>query len=192
MVPKAREKTSIFRVFVVLNWLALVALPASAAAAEAWVIVDTEARTLTVLSGADVLAKYSNVSLGRGGVGVTRRQGDGKTPVGIFHIAWVNRNSRFRLFFGLDFPNLDHAHRAFTARLIDSNEFNAIKTAFQRQETPPQDTPLGGFIGIHGVGDGSNRIHDQFNWTDGCVAVTNDQIDELDRWLSVGTKVVIY
>ncbi len=157
-----------------------------------WVIVDTETRTLTVLQGATVLARYDDIALGRGGVGITRRQGDGKTPVGIFHVAWVNRNSRFRLFFGLDFPNLDHAHRAYTAQLIDSGQFDAIKTAFERRETPPQDTPLGGFLGIHGIGDGSQRVHSQFNWTDGCVAVTNEQILQLDQWVTVGTKVVIY
>lgn len=172
--------------------LACFALPVQAAEIVPWVIVDTEARTLTVVDGATILARYDNIALGRGGVGLSRRQGDGKTPVGIFHVAWVNRNSRFRLFFGLDFPNLDHAHRAYTAQLISFGEFDAIKTAFERQQTPPQDTPLGGFLGIHGIGDGSQKIHNQFNWTDGCVALTNDQILELDQWVTVGTKVVIY
>lgn len=157
-----------------------------------WIIVDTETRSLTVLNGSEILARYENIAVGRGGVGLSRLRGDGKTPVGIFRIAWINRKSQYNLFFGLDFPNLDHAYRAYTTHLIDADEFQAIKVAFERQETPPQNTALGGFIGIHGIGDGSRLIHDQFNWTDGCVAVTNEQIEEIDKWATLGTKVVIY
>jgi L,D-peptidoglycan transpeptidase YkuD (ErfK/YbiS/YcfS/YnhG family) len=50
---------------------------------------------------------------------------------------------------------------------------------------------LGGSIGIHGVGAGNRRIHEDFNWTEGCVALTNEQIDDLDRYIHIGTRVVI-
>jgi len=50
---------------------------------------------------------------------------------------------------------------------------------------------LGGGIGIHGIGRGDLDIHRQYNWTNGCVALDNDQITDLARWIGVGTRVVI-
>ena len=56
---------------------------------------------------------------------------------------------------------------------------------------PPQDTALGGYIGIHGVGAGDPAVHEDFNWTEGCVALTDAQIDALLRHITVGTAVEI-
>ena len=55
---------------------------------------------------------------------------------------------------------------------------------------PP--TTLGGLIGIHGIGKGDPRVHRDFNWTFGCVALTNEQIDQLRPWVRLGTRVVLY
>jgi lipoprotein-anchoring transpeptidase ErfK/SrfK len=41
------------------------------------------------------------------------------------------------------------------------------------------------------VGEGSVAVHEQYNWTNGCVALTNDQIDRLARWVKIGTPVEI-
>ena len=46
-------------------------------------------------------------------------------------------------------------------------------------------------IGIHGIGDGDRGVHRDFNWTNGCVALTNEEIDELLRWVKIGTPVEI-
>ncbi len=67
----------------------------------------------------------------------------------------------------------------------------AILRAFQEQAIPPQETPLGGYIGIHGIGRGDPAIHQKFNWTQGCIALTNRQIDDLSKWVHVGMRVVI-
>jgi lipoprotein-anchoring transpeptidase ErfK/SrfK len=50
---------------------------------------------------------------------------------------------------------------------------------------------LGGHIGIHGVGRGDLRIHQQFDWTQGCIALTNEQIEQLQNLVRVGDRVVI-
>jgi L,D-peptidoglycan transpeptidase YkuD (ErfK/YbiS/YcfS/YnhG family) len=50
---------------------------------------------------------------------------------------------------------------------------------------------LGGAIGIHGIGGGSPDVHRRFHWTEGCVAVSNEQIERLAELVGIGTRVVI-
>ncbi|MDA8095209.1 MAG: L,D-transpeptidase [Betaproteobacteria bacterium] len=173
----------------------LSAVPAMARGGVPWVLVDTRTETVYVMEGPaqdhHVLAQYDDVSLGRGGVGKTHLRGDGKTPLGTFHIAWIDRDSRFRIFYGLDFPNMAEADRAYGKHLIDRKVYDEIIASLAAHRIPPQDTPLGGQIGIHGLGAGSLLIHQAYNWTEGCVALTNGQIASLSKWVGIGTKVVI-
>ena len=60
--------------------------------------------------------------------------------------------------------------------------------------TPPQNTRLGGAIGIHGIGEETAdklHIHDNLDWTEGCIALRNAEINELRPFLGLGTRVVI-
>lgn len=156
-----------------------------------WVLIDTRSQTLTVFSGDKTLKTFKRIALGRSGYARERLQGDGKTPLGEFHVAWINPNSRFHIFFGLDYPNQEHAELAFSQKRIDFDTYFDISKALFRGQLPPQDTPLGGDIGIHGVGNGDLRIHEAANWTDGCVALTNKEIEQLAQWVTLGTRVVI-
>lgn len=157
-----------------------------------WLMVDTASQTLSVLEGNQVKHVFRNISVGRNGPANHRLAGDGRTPLGVFHVAWINPNSRFHLFFGLDYPNHDQAEVAFRQKLIDFDTYYAIRRALFQGDLPPQNTPLGGYIGIHGIGNGDRRVHNVANWTEGCIALTNEEIDELARWVRLGTKVVIY
>ncbi|MDZ7736419.1 MAG: L,D-transpeptidase [Gammaproteobacteria bacterium] len=60
---------------------------------------------------------------------------------------------------------------------------------------PPQNTALGGYIGIHGIGEVNDEKIMTFtqgqNWTAGCIALTNEQISELRQFVSIGTRIVI-
>lgn len=158
---------------------------------EIWVKIDTREQTLDVMRGDKLQQRFDTVALGRGGVGKDRRKGDGKTPLGEFHITRINHSSPFLLFFGLNFPLPEHAERAFKAGKIDQTSYQKILTAHLQGEIPPQDTPLGGQIGIHGLGGASLKVHKRYNWTKGCVALTNPQIRALSRSIGVGTRVVI-
>ena len=172
--------------------LALAAGSGATAAGNPWILVDTRDRTLTVLEGAGrVLERFPQVALGSAGVTRERRKGDAKTPLGTFHVAWINYNSRFQVFFGLDFPSMDDADRAYRRQLIDRATYGAFIDAALEHRPPPQNTPLGGWIGIHGLGAGNPVIHRNFNWTDGCIALTNGEARSLARWVRIGTKVVI-
>ena len=113
------------------------------------------------------------------------------TPTGEFRVAWINRSSTFNIFFGLSFPNEEHTERAYQRHLIDIDTYYSLRTALSEGRLPPQDTPLGGKIGIHGLGLGDLAIHRKFDWTKGCVALTNEEIEQLAEWVQVGTRVVI-
>jgi lipoprotein-anchoring transpeptidase ErfK/SrfK len=75
--------------------------------------------------------------------------------------------------------------------VIDVQTFDDIDFAVRHGRLPPQNTPLGGNLGIHGIGSGDSQIHSAYNWTEGCVALTNTQMDKLLQFVSLGTKVVI-
>jgi hypothetical protein len=164
---------------------------AESSAGGAWILVDTKAHTLSVFGGDRLLARFDNIAIGRGGFSLDRMRDDGATPLGTFHIDRINAKSRFRLFFGIDYPRPEHARRAFEEGRIDAEDYRRIVDAFQRREPPPQDTPLGGQLGIHGLGTGDPRIHQVVNWTQGCIALTNEQISRLSRWIRVGMRVEV-
>lgn len=156
-----------------------------------WILVDTEKLTLEVRDDDRTLLSFSGISIGRGGTGQYRRKGDKRTPLGWFQVAWFNHKSRFRTFIGLDYPREEHVERAFKAGVIDDSVRQRVLRALERGELPPQNTPLGGSIGIHGLGAGDLRLHKMSNWTEGCVALTNEQMGQMMRWVTLGTPVLI-
>lgn len=159
---------------------------------EPWLLVDTKKDALVIMQGNRQVKAFPQIAFGSSGVGVKSRRGDNKTPLGVFRVGWINDNSRFKTFIGLDYPNIDYAERALREGKIDALTYDRIRTAWIKGYTPPQNTPLGGQIGIHGVGNGNPGIHDAgINWTSGCVALDNRQIDALRPWVKVGMRVEI-
>jgi len=156
-----------------------------------WILIDSTAHTLSVFYDESLERVYPRVAIGRGGASNERLRGDGITPTGEFHVAWVNRSSNFDIFFGLDFPNEEHIERAYLHHLIDVNTYYSLRRSLAEGRLPPQDSPLGGSIGVHGLGAGDLSIHQRIDWTKGCIALTNREIEQLAQWVQVGTKVVI-
>lgn len=191
---QARGRVRRSRGCVLLAVLALVlAALATGVRAEpgTWIFVDSRERTVSVIQGFTTVQVFYDAAFGRGGTASFRLEGDGTTPTGIFYVSWINPKSRYHLFFGLDYPAPSQAEEALRRRLIDRGTYEAISAARLRGEVPPQDTPLGGHIGIHGVGDFDPEDHRLFDWTLGCVALTDRQVEELARWVDIGTMVVI-
>lgn len=164
----------------------------SADAYDPSVLIDTKMFSLTVLSASNrPLARFHNIALGRGGVSDIHLAGNATTPLGTFHIAWINPRSRFRIFFGFDYPTRSNGARAFALGILDQTDYEAILRAHSHGYLPPQNTVLGGQLGIHGIGDGSPEIQRNVNWTNGCIALRNEDAIALAKWVHVGTKVVI-
>jgi len=189
----------------VLSSPLLLALPASASLmdglltraivprhdSELWVLVDDREASLSVYRGSRRLERFAPISLGRGGARPERQRGDRATPLGEFRVNRFNRQSKFHIFIGLDYPTPTHARMALASGIYSQQDYDDYFVYYRRHGYPPQDTRLGGFIGIHGVGNGDPDIHERFHWTDGCVAVTDTQVERLSALIDIGTRVVI-
>lgn len=159
-----------------------------------YIEVVKSARKLRVVEAGRTVASFS-IASGRGGRGDKQRRGDNRTPTGTYHIIDVNDASRFHLFMQLDYPNVKDAFLALRRGLIDRPVFDHIVSARQSGKLPPQNTILGGQIGIHGLGDDENDekldLHRKLDWTQGCVALTNAQVRMLRSRVDVGIRVTI-
>ena len=156
-----------------------------------WLLIDTKKLELEVKLADVTLVKYSNISIGRNGSGFKNKRGDDITPLGKYKISWINRKSRYHLFFGFNYPSVENARKALRKGLVTPKTFTKILLAHKHDQVPPQNTPMGGLIGIHGLGRGDKKIHETMNWTHGCIALTNKQINNLDALIKKETIVII-
>jgi murein L,D-transpeptidase YafK len=125
---------------------------------------------MQLMAGEKVIKTYK-VALGNQPVGAKERQGDGKTPEGKYLINWKNPKSQFHLSLHISYPNA--ADRA-RAKKLGVNP--------------------GGDIFIHGVGKTFGWLgaqHRLSDWTLGCIAVTNEEIEEVYALVRIGTAVEI-
>jgi murein L,D-transpeptidase YafK len=134
------------------------------------IVIVKSARTMTLLNGGRVLKTYK-VALGTAPVGAKRVEGDHKTPEGSYIIDAKNGQSHFHLALHISYPS-----------------------AADRERARSLGARPGGAIMIHGLPNSFaylGALHRQTDWTDGCVAVTNAEIEEIWKLAPVGTKVEI-
>lgn len=134
------------------------------------VLVLKKDRTLALLNHGQVLKAYK-VALGSNPVGPKTRYGDHKTPEGIYILDRRNQHSQFYRSIHISYPNASDRLRA------------------QKSGVAP-----GGEIMIHGLPNGYGWIgksHRARDWTDGCIAVTNQEMDEIWRMVPDGTPIEI-
>jgi len=134
------------------------------------ILVVKSTHTLTLMGGDRVLRTY-RVALGRNSVGPKTRRGDHKIPEGLYIIDSKKEHSRFYRALHISYPDAEDRKHA----------------------------QLGGYdpgadVEIHGVENGLGwigRLHRAVDWTDGCVALTDDEMDEVWNAVDVGTPVEI-
>jgi murein L,D-transpeptidase YafK len=161
------------------------------AAQPSWILIDTSEQTLSVMQGDAPTMRLFGIAIGRYGTTTEKRQGDNMTPLGRYRINEVRNSDSFHRFVALDYPSVDRAEAGLQSGLIDQATRDRIVSAHRNHRAPPQTTMLGGHIGIHGLGGADPAVHASMNWTRGCVALTNTQIDALLPWLRVGMAVEI-
>ncbi len=168
------------------RWIAatLYALCAFAAqAGEMQIIVRKDARSLEVVRDGRIVERFP-AALGFTPAGTKLRQGDGKTPEGSYVVRVRNAKSQFHLSLGIDYPNVRDAARGLKDGLVNRSQHDKIVAAARRKTMPPASTRLGGDIFIHGGGVGRD-------WTFGCVALENRDIERLFAMTPIGTRVDI-
>jgi murein L,D-transpeptidase YafK len=139
-------------------------------AASKVLVLKTEHKLMLLDSNNNVMRTYS-IAIGRGGVAPKERQGDHKTPEGLYVIDRHKKDSRF--------------HRA----LHVSYPTDADRERARRLGADP-----GGDIMIHGIQNGLGwlgSLHRAADWTDGCIAVTDAEIDEIYAAVPDGTPIEI-
>lgn len=135
-----------------------------------YIKVDKSERKLMVYSSGRVVKAYK-ISLGKNPTGAKQYQGDNRTPEGIYYINAKNAKSIAYKNLGISYPN--NKDRSGAKKLGKS---------------------AGGDIKIHGMMNGLGFIgclHTFFDWTNGCIALTNSEIDELFKYIKIGTKIEI-
>jgi murein L,D-transpeptidase YafK len=149
----------------------------------AHLIIKKSERKLLLFDNDKLIRSY-NIALGFAPEGDKEKRDDGKTPEGEFYVAVKNPQSKFTLGLGLSYPNLEDAERGLRTGLISQEQYDAITLAISEKRMPPQDTPLGSEIYIHGGGTAKD-------WTWGCMALDDEEIRELYEAVPAGTKVLI-
>ena len=154
-------------------------------------LVDDRESSLSVYRGNALLERFAPVSLGRSGASTMRTYGGNVTPKGEFRVNRFNWESQWHIFIGIDYPTPSHARTALESGLYTEQDYADYFAYYRRHGYPPQQTVLGGFIGIHGLGRADPEVHASYHWTQGCVAVTDAQIERLSELIDIGTRVVI-
>ena len=134
------------------------------------ILIEKKERRLTLISKDKVLKTYK-IALGGNPNGQKERQGDNKTPEGTYVIDSRNRNSRYHISLHISYPNEKDKKRA------------------KELGVSP-----GGNIMIHGIKNGFSWIgdfHTERDWTKGCIAVTDEEIEEIDKLVPNGTNIEI-
>ncbi len=147
------------------------------------IVIRKKKRLLEIFDGEKLVRQYKIV-LGFAARGDKQIEGDGKTPEGQFYVFAKNDRSKFYLSLGLSYPNIEDAKRGLEEKIISQEEYEAIFKAIAERWMPPQKTALGGEIYIHGGGIESD-------WTEGCVALPNEEMKEIFDAIPVGAKVKI-
>jgi len=156
-------------------------------------VIDRSEHSLQVQKNGATLKTFK-VAFGNGGRKAKLRQGDHRTPLGTYRIRVIRSSDSFHLFVQLNYPNVKDAIRGLDNNVITKAQYNAILDAHIESRLPPQNTALGGQIGIHGIGNETEEkieIHDFIDWTKGCIAMRNHEIEELSRFIEIGTRVRI-
>ena len=152
---------------------------------ELHIFVAKRARQLSLLSGSRLERSYGIV-LGRNSAADKAVEGDEATPLGEFYICAKNPRSRHFLSLCISYPNAEDAERGLAAGLIGADEHRQILDALHAGRMPPQYTRLGGEIYIHGRG-----ADDDPQGTRGCIALNNEDMQELYDRVSIGAAVSI-
>lgn len=152
------------------------------------ITVDKAKRRLVLRQGRRELL-HCRCALGSAPVGHKQREGDGRTPEGRYFICSGNPKSKFYRSLGISYPNARDARAALAEGRIDADTCRRIEYAQRMGMRPDWDTPLGGWIMIHGTADDGRDLSG--DWTAGCIAVSNADMDLLFRCRFGGAQVVI-
>ncbi|GAA5214085.1 murein L,D-transpeptidase family protein [Corallincola platygyrae] len=134
------------------------------------VVVVKSKREMTLYQGDNPLKTY-HIALGGNPKGHKQQEGDQRTPEGTYTLDYVKEDSAFYRSMHVSYPNAE-----------------------DKANAKAKGVSPGGFIMVHGQRNWLGwlaPIAQRFNWTNGCVAITNDEMDEFLSLVPVGTPITI-
>ena len=167
---KKRNAAAIFMVVTVLvSWIHAGSGAASTRGVDKVLVIKSQ-RRLMLLKDGEIIKSYE-IALGKDPAGRKTHQGDKKTPEGSYVLDRRNPYSKFHRSIHISYPNradMEHARSCGVSP--------------------------GGDVMIHGLPRGTERmgdLHTMIDWTNGCIAVSNEQMDEIWQLVAVGTPIEI-
>jgi murein L,D-transpeptidase YafK len=134
------------------------------------IVVFKEKRELILYNNGKELKKYS-ISLGKNPLGDKQQEGDKRTPEGTYYIDFKNDRSKYHLSLRISYPS-------------EEDKFDA-----EQRGVPP-----GSDIMIHGLPNNMSMLEDYYlsnDWTDGCISVSNEEIEEIWKAVDLNTPITI-
>ncbi len=159
-------------------------------AAQKLIIVEKSARVLYLYQDGHIWKSFP-CSLGWNPEQPKRREGDGATPEGLYYICDKHPSKRYHLFLTLSYPNQTDWERAYWEGRIDQMTLREALADLKLGKI--MKGPLGGDLGLHGGGlfrKGPKGL--RRDWTFGCIALRDKDIEEVYRFADLGTPVFIY
>lgn len=155
-----------------------------------WIHIKKTSKKMTVLRGTKIIHKY-RIDRATNPIKDKVMSGDNdskhyRTPDGEFYVCGHVPNSRFYKAFLLSYPNGEDAERGLKDKLISKTQYRRIMSSLKNGDCPLMNTTLGGLIEIHGHGTGG-----LWDWTQGCIAIRDKNMDELWPIVKKGTPVII-
>lgn len=135
-----------------------------------YVVLEKSGKSVTLWREGQIIRTFPVLSLGKNPYGHKVFEGDGRTPEGLYVIDEKHESERFQKFLRISYPNKADVAKAKSL---------GVKP--------------GGFVGIHGDKGGVSGFFDRMNpaWTEGCISVRNDAINQIYDLVDVGTPILI-
>ena len=143
------------------------------------IVIEKAARRLTVEGSGEETLFSCPIALGSCPMGPKEREGDAKTPEGVYFVC-LKKRGKYGPSLGISYPNEADAQR----NGADMELLSCIRERTAQKQRPPWGTALGGEIYIHGGGT-------EKDWTAGCVALNNNDAETLYVLVPMGTEIVI-
>ena len=154
--------------------------------------IDRKKYTLDLYSDT-ILVKSYHVVFGRNSSAHKTYTNDDATPVGRYEICGIYAEYKYHKLLRLNYPNKKDASEALQMKFISKNDYDKIIDAIESGNCPPV-IKADLVIGIQGIGKLDfifKNLPFVYNWTNGSIAVCNEDIDEIYSATSIGTEVVI-
>lgn len=120
---------------------------------------------------------------------------DRSTPIGEYKTTRTDSFHTYYKMIYIDYPNDQDIAKAYRHNVIDKQTYESLRFSYFYKNNPIPSTPLGGNVGIHGIGKLNylfKNLPFVFNWTDGSIAMSNEDLDELLSVVKPGTPVIIF